>query len=587
MFHRYYLDELSYLRELGKEFADAHPDAAHFLSDRGSDPDVERLLEGFAFLTARLRQKIDDELPELTHSTLQLLFPHYLRPIPSITLMQFTPGRGATKERHVVPRGTEIDSTPVDGTPCRFRTTTEVSLDPVEVVGAGLENPASGQYALRISLKATPGLRLAQLNIDKLRFFLNGEADVTGSLYLLLSQYVTDAEVRSVSGGRVLTAAPLPAGSVRMCGFEEQESMLPWPTNSWPGFRLLQEYFTFPQKFYFVEISGLNRLAEVGGEDQFDIVLRLDRPPASALRLTADNFVLGCTPAINLFEKDADPIRVEHDKTEYLVRASGKDAAHYEIFSVDRVRGFKPGSADPREYTSFFDFIQSSGLGNAGSIYHFLRMKPAVVGDGTETWLSFYSAPGDAALPDTETVSLRLTCTNRRLARGLRIGDVSVATTSSPEFARFRNISNVTTSVPPPMGGDLHWRLISHLALSQQGMASVEGLRGVLALYNFQALTDRQAARENELRLAGIKSLTMRTADALIGGAAARGRHSLLELEEKNFAGTGDVVLFARVIDEFLAQYASLNSFSRLTVKLAGSGEEYAWKPRLGRRTTL
>ncbi|HEX7880719.1 MAG TPA: type VI secretion system baseplate subunit TssF, partial [Candidatus Eisenbacteria bacterium] len=345
--------------------------------------------------------------------------------------------------------------------------------------------------------------------------------------------------------------------------------------------------FTFPQKFLFVEISGLARLAELGGEDQFDIVLRLDRPPTNALRLSPDNFLLGCAPAINLFEKDGDPITVEHDKTEYLVRASGRDPGHYEIFSVDRVRGIVPGTAEPREYPSFLSYIQSPGSGAAGSVYHGVRLKPAVVADGTDSWLSFHAAPGDPALPDTETISVSLTCTNRRLARSLRIGDVSVATTTSPGFAQFRNIGSVTTSLPPPLGGDLHWRLISHLALSQQGMSTVEALRTVLSLYNFQAMHDRQAARENELRLAGIRSLRAEPADAVIGGAVARGRHTILELDETNFSGPGDLVLFASVLDEFLAQYASLNHVSRLTVKTTGSGEEYAWKPRFGRRTTL
>lgn len=587
MFHRYYLDELTYLRELGREFAAAHPDAAHFLADRNSDPDVERLLEGFAFLSARLRQKIDDELPELTHSTLQILWPHYLRPMPSITLMQFQPARGTAKERRKISRGIDIDSVPVEGTPCRFRLAQDAFIDPVEVVGAGLENPGAGQYALRLSLKAAPGLRVSQLGLPSLRFFLNGEPDLVGSLYLLLARYVTDVEVRSVAGGRVIATAPLPDGSLRMCGYDEDEALLPWPANAWPGFRLLQEYFTFPQKFYFFEVGNLARLAEVGGEDQFDIVFRLDRPPVANLRLAAENFLLGCAPAINLFEADANPISVEHDKTEYLVRASGNDPAHYEIFSVDRAWGFTPGTAQTREYTSFLDFAQTADATGSGRLYYSVRLKPAVVGDGTDSWLSFFSAPGDPALPDTETVSVSLTCTNRRLARSLRVGDVSVATSTSPEFARFRNISNVTPSLPPPLGGDLHWRLISHLALSQQGLTSVDALRTVLALYNFQAIHDRQAARENELRLAGIRTLTARPADALIGGAAARGRHTILEMDDANYANTGDLVLFCAVLDEFLAQYASLNTFSRLTVKTTGSGEEYAWKPRFGRRTIL
>src|SRR5512140_3863614 len=166
-FNRYYLDELTFLREMGREFAAAHPDAAHFLADRRSDPDVERLLEGFAFLTGRLRQKLDDELPEVTHSMMGLLWPHYLRPIPSITLMQFTPARGSTRERLVVPRGVEVDSVPVEGTPCSFRTSSSVALEPVEVAEAAIESPSTGSWTIRLRFRTATGVKLPQLRLDR------------------------------------------------------------------------------------------------------------------------------------------------------------------------------------------------------------------------------------------------------------------------------------------------------------------------------------------------------------------------------------------------------------------------------------
>lgn len=587
MFNRYYQDELTFLRELGREFAQAHPDAAHFLTP-GGDPDVERLLEGFAFLTGRLRQKIDDELPEVTHSMMGLLWPHYLRPIPSMTLMQFSGSRGPVREQRVVPRGTEIDSVPVEGTPCRFRTACDVSLEPVEMVEAALENPASGTWIIRLRLKTATGVKIPQLKLERLRFFLAGEPPVTSALYLLLARHVAEVSARSVAGGKVLATVTLPGGAVSMAGFADEEALLPWPPHAFPGYRLLQEYFTFPQKFLFVDVGGLSRLPELGGEDLFEIVIRLARAPVASLRLAAENFVLGCTPAVNLFERDGDPIRVEHDKTEYLVRASGKDPAHYEIYSVDDVRGFVQGTADARVYPSFYSFLnRPEEARGKEALFHHVRLKPAVVGEGTETYLSFLSASGGAALPPTETISVRLTCTNRRLARSLRVGDISVPTVSSPEFARFRNISNVTGSVPPPLEGNLHWRLISHLSLSYQSLARVEALRTILSLYNFQALQDRQAARENELKLDAIRSVTTVPQDSVFRGAPVRGLQTTIEMAETNFPGEGDMLLFASVLNEFLAQYASLNSFSRLVVKGLENGETYAWAPRLGRQSIL
>jgi type VI secretion system protein ImpG len=588
-FNRYYQDELTFLREMGKEFAAAHPDAAHFLADRGSDPDVERLLEGFAFLTGRLRQKIDDELPEVTHSMMGLLWPHYLRPIPSITLMQFTPSRGTTKERLIIPRGVDVDSVPVEGTPCRFRTTAQVTLDPVEIVEASLETPAAGAWSIRLRMKTAPGVKLTQLRLDRLRFFLAGEPTVTSALYLLFARSVAEVTAASVAGGRVLATTVLPPDSITMAGFSDDEALFPYPTQSFPGYRLIQEYFAFPQKFLFLEIGNLERLADLGGEDMFDIVVRLAHPPRTSFRISAQNFLMGCTPAVNLFERDGDPIVIEHDKTEYLVRASGRDPSHYEIYSVDSVVGFAQGTAEPRTYPGFYTFLQKPrGTGaNDDLLYHYPRLRPAVVGDGTETYLSFFSAKGEAALPPTENVSIRLTCTNRRLPRSLRVGDIATPTTTSPEFARFRNISNVTGSVSPPLEGDLHWRLISHLTLNYQSLTSVEALRTILSLYNFQALYDRQAARENELKLEGIRSVRAVPQDALFKGSPVRGLHTTVELAEQSFAGEGDLVLFASILNEFLALYASVNSFSRLTVRNAQSGEVYAWSPRLGRQNIL
>lgn len=589
MFNKYYQDELTFLRELGREFSLAHPDTAHLLADRGSDPDVERLLEGFAFLTGRLRQKLDDELPEVTHSIMSLLWPHYLRPIPSMTLMQFEPARGSVRERMLIPRGTEVDSVPVEGTACRFRTCYDAWLDPVSVAEAALENPGSGVYQLRLRFKAATGLKVPQLKLDSLRLFIAGEPHVTSALYLLLARHVASVEIAGISGGRPVATATLPKESIRLAGFADEEALLPHPPHAFPGFRLLQEYFAFPQKFYFFDLGGLRALGDVGGEDQFEVTIRLTRPPVTALRVTAENFRTGCTPAVNLFPRDGDPIRVEHDKTEYLVRAAGKDPSHFEIFSVDTVVGFEKTTAEPRIYPSFFNFLQTPQAAGSrkDALYHYVRLKPAVVGDGTESYLSFFSAGGEAQLPPTETITVKLTATNRRLPRALRVGDINVPTVSSPEFARFRNISNVIGSVAPPLAGDLQWRLISHMSLSYSSLATVESLRSILSLYNFQAIYDRQAARENELRLEAIREVTTKPEDTIFRGAPVRGLATTIEMIEANFAGEGDLVLFGNVLDYFLGLYASLNSYSRLTIKGAQSGEIYKWSPRLGQKNIL
>lgn len=588
MYNRYYQEELTFLRELGREFAEAHPDAAHFLGDRGSDPDVERLLEGFAFLTGRLRQKLDDEFPELTHSLFGLIWPHYLRPLPAVTIVQFLPLPGAVRERQRIARGVKLDSVPVEGTVCRFATTTDVELDPLEVQDAVLEPTPGGGSVLRISLATTSGVKLSQLRLDRLRFFLAGDPAVVSALYALLSRHTAGIRVQSMARGAALASYNLPPGAVRMGGFSEDEALFPYPKTSLPGYRLLLEYFLFPSKFHFFELTGLEGAADLGGEDRFEIQVRFSSQPPAILRVAPENLQLACTPAVNLFASEAQPILVEHDKTEYLVRVQGRDPNHHEIYSIDTVTGYSQAASEGRVYPSFVSFLhggESRGQGEA--LYHHVRMKPAVVGEGTESYLSFYSFAGESQLPPVETVSVRLTATNRRLPRALRVGDVSVPTSDSPGFARFRNITGLTPSAPPPLSGDLTWRLISHLSLNAFSLARPESLRSVLSLYNFPALYDQQASRAHQLRLEAIQKVEARPENALFQGAPARGLHTIIELSEEKFAGEGDMILFGSVLDEFLALYATLNSFTRLTLRGLRSGEVYSWAPRLGRQILL
>ncbi|MBV8881872.1 MAG: type VI secretion system baseplate subunit TssF, partial [Planctomycetaceae bacterium] len=240
MFNKYYQDELAYLRELGLEFAKANPEGAHFVGEAGGDPDVERLLEGFSFLTARIRQKLDDELPELTHSLIEMFWPHYLRSIPSMAVLQFEALPQAAKEVRAIPKGAEVQSVPVDGTPCRFRTAYDVTLLPlsIETVALRTETPPS----LRVKFKLADGVQLPKVAPSSIRLHLAGDAAASRSLYLCLRRYLARVSVVAPGGKPVA----LPKAAVRPAGFTAEELLLPFPGNSYTGFRLLQEYFAFP-----------------------------------------------------------------------------------------------------------------------------------------------------------------------------------------------------------------------------------------------------------------------------------------------------------------------------------------------------
>ncbi|MBE7490531.1 MAG: type VI secretion system baseplate subunit TssF [Planctomycetes bacterium] len=578
MFNKYYQDELLYLRESGREFAEANPEAARFLAQPGADPDVERMLEGVAFLTARLRQKLDDELPELTHSFTEMFWPHYLRPVPATAIMQFTALPAAAGEVRPIPAGVRTDSVPVDGTRCPFVTCYPVTLLPLELKTADLRREAPPKLTLTFEL---PGkLPLDKLDIPAIRLHLAGEPAVTRPLFLALNRFVRRVTVRDgADPARAFSPAP---DCIRPVGFGEAESVLRGPGASFPGFRLLQEYFVCPQKFMFVDMGGLEPLRNFAGSRAFTIELEFSRLPENMPPVSRANLLLHCTPAVNLFAHDADPVRLDRTRTEYTLRPAGENPGHFEIHSVDRVSGLVVGTSEIREFRPQFRLPRS---GARGQVYYQVRRHPPVTGGNQVLTISFVEPPTDA--PNIETASIELTCTNGALPARLEPGDIATATQSSPLFASCRNIGRPTATVPAPLKDDLLWRLVAHLSLNYMSLLSVDALRSLVGLYNFRANFDRQAEQSHNRLIEGIRAVAGRPATRLMEGLPVRGLEVELVLDEDLLGGEGEVFLFGSVLDAFFAQYVSLNSFSRLQVRGAKLAEVYAWPARIGLQAIL
>jgi type VI secretion system protein ImpG len=579
VFNKYYQDELQFLRELGEEFARANPAVAHHLSGPGHDPDVERLLEGFAFLSARVRQKLDDEFPELTHALMHLLWPHYLRPVPSMAILEFNPVLQALRQSQRVVRGTEVQSVAVEGTSCRFQTAYDVMLHPLSMESVALEARSSGPSSLKLRLKIWNQAKPGQLRLDPLRVHLRGDPTTTYALFHHLHRHVE--EIRVAGREADLERGPYRTLELKPVGFAEQEAVIPYPTASLPAYRHLQEYFSLPEKFLFVDFTGLGALAELAVDDRFEIEVRFDRALAPGLRPTREDVRLFCTPIVNLFAHEADPIRVNPYQAEYRLRPEGRDPFHYEIFSVDRVTAYTSGAAEERILPPFYGFSEAV-LEGRENLYH-AQLRPSVVDDRVDTYVTFVDRVGAQNPPEAETVGFHVTCTNRRLAEALRPGDVNVPTDSSPAFVNFTNLTAPTPSIAPPLDGDLQWRLISHLALNYLPLTNVEALRGVLQLYNLAVLRDPRAARAHALRLEGIQGVRGQAVERLERGHLMRGTAVTIDMLEDRFAGDGDLFLFASVLNEFIALNATLNSFTELRVRGVQRGEETVWPCRTGR----
>ncbi len=578
MFSKYYQAELAYLRDMGREFGRAHPAMAGLLSERGGDPDAERLLEGVAFLTARIRERRDAAIPDFVHAMAELLMPHYLRPIPACSVVEFTPNVRAMRGALMVPRGTQIGSTPVEGTSCLFRTTADLNLLPLSLIDSSVEYPSSTGPVLRVNLQTSEAGTAELKRTGKLRFFLHGELPLSSMLLLWLARHCRSVELRDPAARA--TPVTLPKESVRTTAFDPEEALLPWPKLAPQAYRLIQELFTLPEKFLFFELSGLE--AAPTSKDRLEVLFHFDRPPPLPAKVERDTLRLHCVPVVNLFAAAGEPVRVSTPEEEHLLRAAEVNPHHAEVYSVDSVTSIGPERGDRREYASFVAYAHSPD-----QAYYRLRRNLSPIDGGLDCYISL-GTPLDVA-PDwkEQTLSTELTCTHRGLPAQLGVGDLSVATASSPALTRFSNPVAVAHPVRPPVGSEAHWRLLSHLALNRISLAGPAQLQALLSLYNFQVDSDVPKARANALRIAAIRGLEGSRERSFVHGAPVFGQRSLVELEDSGFAGAGDLFLFGNVLDHLFASNLTLNSFHALSIRTFPSRLELAWTPRSGSQPLL
>ncbi|MDY6951667.1 MAG: type VI secretion system baseplate subunit TssF [Thermodesulfobacteriota bacterium] len=577
MFNRYFQQELANLRDLGVEFSQAHPAVAPMLSGPTADPDVERLLEGVAFLTALLREKLDDEFPEIIHELIQLIWPHYLRPIPSTTTIAFTP-KAMLKQSLEVPSGVHIASVPVEGASCLFKTCYDVEVHPMSLRDAAFVETSGRPPAIKLALELH-GLRLSDWKPGALRLFLAGDYGGAADLYFLLRHHLTQILIAPLDGGNACSLAP---DHLKPAGFALEEDLIPYPAHSFPGYRILQEYFVLPEKFLFLDLVGWERWQDRGEGSQFEVTFELHDLPFPAPRVKKEDVVLFATPAINVFPHEADPIRLDHRKTEYLVRPSASNVSQYQVYSLEKVVGFVQGTAEPRKYVPY-DVLDPRNRSHP--VYHkTVRRSPAK--RGFDVYMSV-AYPPEAGPPVPETLSIGLQCTNGPLPENLQVGDISVATSSSPEFVEFTNIRPPTMTVIPPLGTNLLWRLLSHLSLNYLSLARAENLQALLELYIFPESRDRTATLSNKRRIAGIDGIKAEASNRLVSGIMMRGREITLKMRQDHFASPGDLYLFGSILDYFFGSYASINTFTSLVIDEVMKGDHYRWPARVGDRPLI
>lgn len=602
----YYERELTYIRQMGAEFSEKYPKVASRLllePNRCEDPHVERLIESFAFLAARVHLKIDDEFPEITEALLSVLYPHYIRPIPSSTIVQFhlDPEQQLTAGLPI-PRGAMLYSQPVEGYPCKFKTCLDTTLWPLKIAAAQWVTPdrlrpavksQDAVAALRVEIECFPDVAFDKLELNSLRLYLHGDSGVVHNLYELLCNNCTQIVLRDRAAQTTRHAITLPASKLQPAGFSDGEALLPYPRRSFSGYRLLQEYFHFPEKFFFLELSGLEALRSSGFGPRAEIIFlisrfeRNERQQSLELNVSESTLRLGCSPAVNLFPHTAEPIRLDQTRTEYLIVPEARRRRAMEIFSIEEVISPNPQTHEVMKFEPFYRFRHTAAhhRERPKGFWHTRRQASTRRDDeGTDLYISFLDLSGRPLHPDSDTATVHCTCSNRdlphRLPMGNERGDFELEGVSSVK--RVVALRKPSASVRPPTGKGMLWRLISHLSLNYLSIVEEgrDALQEILRLYTFGE------SGYNERQIAGLARLTSSRNFARVisenGIGFVRGHRVEMEFDEEHFVG-GGVYLFASVLEHFLGHYASLNSFSQLAVRTQQRKEVLRqWPPRAG-----
>ena len=603
----YYQSELTYLRELGAEFARDYSKVAGRIQLEASqckDPHVERLLEGFAFLAGRVRRKIDDEFPEIAQAVLETLYPHCLRPVPSMSIVQYMPGPDAGRSAggQTIDGGVELTSRPVNGQPCRFRATYPVTFWPIDVASARLRHdrlvlagaPAKTKALLEISLRRASGLPFTELPIRRLRFYLDGEDATVHVIYAAILNQSCGVAIRGTQADGSVDVVPLPPGALRPVGFEDDEGMFPYPARAFTGYRLIQEYFAFPEKYLFIDIDHLDKVAGRPWGDTVDLLIFLDRSPPDEVSVDAENFKLGCTPIVNLFSKVAEPIPLTHYQSEYRVVPDVHRPTATEVFAIESVTSTSSLLDTPTTYEPLYTLQHGQGArGQERRAYWIASRRRSTRREdpGTEVFLSLVDPGLKPVRKQGESLTVRVSCTNRDLPSKLPFGGGSgdFALAAAGPVSRVRCLRKPTESIRPGLGRGAYWRLISHLSLNHLSLTDdengLEALRALLRLYSPPANKDMTDQIE------GITGVSTRHVTGRVAGSktvmTCRGLEVSVEFDQTHFVGAG-AYLFASVLERFFALYASINSFTQLVARTRNPEAILKrWQPRAGNRTLL
>jgi type VI secretion system protein ImpG len=621
-FLRYYSQELQHLREVGGEFAKDYPKIAGRLGLDGfecADPYVERLLEGFSFMAARVQLKIDAEFPRFTQHLSELVYPHFLAPTPSMAVVQLQPDltNPALQKGFVVERGSAMRSVlgKGDNTACEYRSAHALTLWPIEIVeakffthggnqaGLNLQLPATVKAGVRLRLRST-GVAFKDLPLDRLSLHLRGADDIPVRIYEKLLGGVEGVLVTPVTpvtqaGRPAAWHCLLPKTALRPLGLDETEALLPSGKRSFQGYRLLQEYFAFPQRFQFVELDGLQAGLRQCADKEIEITILLNRSDAGLEKtLDSSHFALHCTPVVNLFQRRADRINITGEQFEYHVLVDRTRPMDYEVFQVESVTGYGSGVEAERSFEPFYTARDIKAPHQEKAFYQ-IRREQRVVSQrqrrdgprssyiGSEAFIAIVDAAEAPYSSALRQLGLSVWCTNRDLplSMPIGIGKTDFILDAGAPVAALRCVAGPSVPQPSFAEGSVAWRLLNQLSLNYLSLLDTDPQQGAVALREMLALYCHPADLNAQRQVEGVRSISskpivrrMPTPGPITFG---RGIEITVTFDDAAFEGTGAFLLGA-VLAEFFAQYVSINSFTETVVRTLARGDIMRWPAKGG-----
>ncbi len=620
---RYYEDELRHLREMGAEFAEEYPKVAGRLALETfecADPYVERLMEAFAFLTARVQLKLDAQFPRFTNHLLEAVYPHYLTPTPSMTVVQFRPdlSEGALATGFTIPARETVLRSVIgkgQGTACEYRTAHDVTLWPLEVTHAEYLPTAGAVTALdvpdtrgvraglRLRLKATAGLTFDQMALDRLPLFLSGGGAVAVAMYEQLLGNAVAMVVRPAKRPAPWQDVLRPSALARV-GFAGEQALLPRVPQSFDGYRLLHEYFAFPERFLFVELRDLAHSVRRCTGDELEILILFDRADRRLEGVVdKQNVAPFCAPAINLFPRRADRIHLNTRDTEHHIVPDRTRPLDFEVHSVLSVTGYGAGAEGEQEFRSFYA-MHDRHADSVGHAFYALSRQPRVLSArqrrvgprssyiGSEVFVSLVDAEQAPYSHSLRQLGVTTLCTNRDLPLHMPVGKLNTdfSMDQGAPVDTIRCLAGPTKPRPSTAEGETAWRLISHLSLNYLSLINTDEQRGAGALRELLSLYADMGDAVWRKQIEGVRRVASRAIVRRVPhpGALlhARGLEMTVSFDEHAFDGSG-IFLLGAVLEEFFAKHVSLNSFTETVIHSTERGEVMRWPARIGRRTLL